>query len=78
MPEEKEEKKTELRELQNRIMELEISIKGMKGAEAEAMKAIAREEIKTIADELAALKTPKILDTKKEEGGLFDWLPDLF
>lgn len=75
MPEDKDEKKDALRELQNRIMELERIVSTAKGAEADAVRAIAREEIASLATEIDGLKaalSPK--PAEKKEPGLFDGL----
>lgn len=66
-----------LREIQNRIMALEAQITGMKGAEMENIRAVAKEEIKTLQEEVAAL-TAKLTSppaAEKSEDGIASWLP---
>lgn len=76
-PAPKEAKVDGLREIQKRIMSLEAELKGFKGAEGESIRAIAREEIKTLSEELAALKvsmTPPAAGSA--ERGLWDEIED--
>lgn len=82
-PKEKEEKDKEakeklegLAEVQRRIMDLEATLKNQKGTESATLRAIASEEIKGLADEVAALKLrlPATPAPAKKEAGFFDEL----
>ena len=67
-----------LAELQNRIMDVEAQLKKAKGADVDTIRAIAKETIKGLEDELATLKLKSALapDPKKtEDEGLFNFWP---
>lgn len=72
----KEEKASELRELQNRIMGIEKDLKGLKGAEADNIRSIAKTEVKALEDQIAELRASMnpVKKADETEGGLFDWL----
>ncbi len=72
-PKEEIEKKTDaLREIQNRIMALEMELKGMKISDKENLQKAIKDEVKNLEAEIIKLKLPKLPETKKESGFL-EW-----
>lgn len=66
-----------LREIQKRLLSLEVELKGFKGSESESIRAIAKEEVKALTEEIAALKlTMTAPPAHTEERGIWDSLED--
>lgn len=71
---EKPTKADALAEVQNRILALEQKIESVKGAEADTIRSLAREEVKRLEQEMADLKAALAPKPPVKEKGFFEAL----